>query len=135
MWTIILACVILLHYIHHLRNEKNLELAEIEKELESAKIAEKPSISRKIDMVSSFNLICDFEGSNGKSICMEPDDEKSSDIIVKEYLDRPTGIPYSFDNNPPKLEGQIGDPQIVDKLLGGKRNGFFIESGAYEDIQ
>ena len=129
---IILCCVILLHYIHHLRNEKHLEIAESEKELESARIAEKPSIYRKIDMVSSFNLLCDFKGSYGKSICEEPDDEKLSEIIAKEYLDRPTGVPYSFDNNPPKLNGQIGAPQIVDKLLRGKRDGFFIESGAYD---
>ena len=92
------------------------------------RISEKPAISRKIDMVSSFNLLCDVKGSNGESICEEPDDEKLSEIIAKEYLDRPLGIPYSFNNNPPELKGQIGAPQIVDKLLGGKRNGFFIES-------
>lgn len=39
---------------------------------------------------------------------------------------------YHFDKNPPKLTGQIGMPVIVDKLLGRKRNGFFIEAGALD---
>lgn len=79
----------------------------------------------------SYRLLCAFDGRNGKSVCEEPDDEKLAHIISKVYLDRPTGHPYSFQQNPPKVDGQIGVPPIVDKLLGQKRNGFFIESGAY----
>ena len=129
---IFISCVMIIQYFYQLRNEENLEVLEIEKELESERISEKRAISRMVDMVSSFNLVCDFEGRNGKSICKEPDDEKLSEIIAKDYFDRPTGLPYSFKNNPPELKGQIGAPQIVDKLLKGKRNGFFIESGAYD---
>jgi len=88
-------------------------------------------ISKNEEMVS-FRLLCAFEGRNGKSVCEEPDDEKLSKIISKVYLDRPTGNPYNFQKNPPELRGQIGVPPIVDKLLGGKRNGFFIESGAFD---
>ena len=63
-------------------------------------------------------LLCAFVGKNGKSVCKEPDDETLAHIISKVYLDRPSGHPYFFQQNPPKLDGQIGVPPIVDKLLG-----------------
>jgi len=88
-------------------------------------------ISRSKQVVS-YRLLCAFDGKDGNSICDEPDDEKLAQIISKVFLDRPTYQPYSFQLNPPKLVGQIGVPPIVDKLLGEKRNGFFIESGAYD---
>ena len=68
--------------------------------------------------VPSYRLLCAFAGKNEKSICEESDDEKLAQVISKAYLDRPTGDPYSFQLNPPKLTGQIGVPLIVDKLLG-----------------
>lgn len=37
-----------------------------------------------------------------------------------------------LDQDPPNLEGQYRQPQIIDELLGGKENGFFIECGAYD---
>ena len=69
---------------------------------------------------------------SGKSICNVPDDILLSEIISEQLFDQSTDIPYSFQYNPPELKGQIGAPPIVDKLLGGKRDGFFIESGAYD---
>ncbi len=41
-------------------------------------------------------------------------------------------IPYKFTNPNPPLNGQIGVPPIVDEILKKKRNGFFIESGAFD---
>lgn len=79
-----------------------------------------------------YKLVCQFEGKSGKSLCEEQDDEKLSKIINQVYLDPPSQHPYTFRANPPPIEGQIGVPRIVDKILGGKRNGFFIESGAYD---
>jgi len=37
---------------------------------------------------------------------------------------------YSFYDNPPKLDGQIGVPPYVDSILGNKTGGFYIECGA-----
>ncbi len=39
---------------------------------------------------------------------------------------------YQFKTPNPPLNGQIGVPPIVDQILGGKQNGFFIESGAFD---
>lgn len=40
---------------------------------------------------------------------------------------------YSFDKNPlENINGQIGVPPIVDKILGKKQKGFFIEAGAHD---
>ena len=87
---------------------------------------------KKLETNVSFAVLCGFKGRSGKSICSDPDDKLLSEIISEQFFDRPTDIPYSFQNNPPELKGQIGAPPIVDKLLGGKRDGFFIESGAYD---
>jgi hypothetical protein len=35
-------------------------------------------------------------------------------------------------NNPPDTKGQIGVPAVVDEILQGKRNGFYIECGAFD---
>ena len=74
--------------------------------------------SEKMRNDDSFSFLCKVHGKTGKSICEEPDNEKLSDIISRLYLKHPTGHPYSFENNPPELRGQIGVPHIVDKLLG-----------------
>ena len=56
------------------------------------------------------------------------------DVVRNVFVDwSPTrDMEYHFDKNPPKLTGQIGMPVIVDKLLGEKQNGFFIEAGALD---
>ena len=42
------------------------------------------------------------------------------DVIKNVFIDWPPTRDnvYNFDKNPPKLDGQIGIPVIVDKLLG-----------------
>ena len=79
-----------------------------------------------------FKLLCLFKGNNGKSVCDDEEAEVMSTIINKVYLDPPSEKPYFFSVNPPVLNGQTGVPKIIDKLLGGKQNGFYIESGALD---
>ena len=42
------------------------------------------------------------------------------DVIKNVFIDWPPmrDKEYHFDKNPPKIDGQIGIPVIVDKLLG-----------------
>ena len=82
--------------------------------------------------IQIFKLLCLFKGNNGKSVCDDEEAEVMSTIINKVYLDPPSEKPYSFDVNPPILNGQTGVPKIIDTLLGGKQNGFYIESGALD---
>lgn len=39
---------------------------------------------------------------------------------------------HQFDKNPPKLDGQVGAPLIVDEILGKMEGGFYIECGAHD---
>ena len=82
--------------------------------------------------IQIFKLLCLFKGNNGKSVCDDEEAEVMSTIINKVYLDPPSEKPYLFSVNPPVLNGQTGVPKIIDKLLGGKQNGFYIESGALD---
>ena len=86
---------------------------------------------RCADTQSCYKKVCLFLGKTGKSICQNKDDETVANVIKKVYLDFPSNKKYKFKVNPPKLKGQIGVPNVVDKILLGKKNGFFIESGAY----
>jgi hypothetical protein len=88
------------------------------------------------DIHRCHKQVCLFVGKTGKSICQQKDEEAAANVIKKVYLDLPSNKKYHFKINPPELRGQIGVPAIVDKLLHGKKNGFFIESGGYngEDI-
>jgi len=49
-------------------------------------------------------------------------------LVGKSYPSEGT----KFTRNPPNLNGQFGAPAIVDAILGGMENGFYIESGAYD---
>ena len=82
--------------------------------------------------IQSFKFLCLFEGNSGKSVCEDKDDAMMAKVIRKVYLDPPSVKPYGFRVNPPALNGQIGVPKIIDELLGGKQNGFYIESGGYD---
>ena len=82
--------------------------------------------------IQIFKLLCLFKGNNGKSVCDDEEAEVMSTIINKVYLDPPSEKPYLFSVNPPVLNGQTGVPKIIDKLLRGKQNGFYIESGALD---
>ena len=39
-------------------------------------------------------------------------------MIKNEYIDPPSSKVYVFKHNPAKLNGQIGVPNIVDRILG-----------------
>ena len=62
------------------------------------------------------------------------DDPKLIDKI-KELIDPPSTQEYNFVKKP-DLTGQFGQAVEIEKLFGGKKNGFFIEAGAFngEDI-
>ena len=53
-------------------------------------------------------------------------------IIKTRFLHQPSKMKYQMTSSTHKygLSGQIGQTGIIDKLLKGKQNGFFIESGA-----
>jgi len=55
-------------------------------------------------------------------------------IIQNWFLEYPAGKndPYKFSVQSPETRGQIGVPAIVDDILGQKRDGFFIECGAFD---
>ena len=130
---IFIRCDVMLKYFFPILNEKLiLIISGYEKRPENQASGTSRIEMKKLETNDSFAILCAIEGRNGKSICEEPDDKKLSEIISKDYLDLPTDKPYSFKRQPPELKGQIGVPEIVDKVLRGKRNGFFIESGAYD---
>ena len=47
-------------------------------------------------------------------------DDQLADIISKVFTDHPNHppLPYNFHSSNPSLNGQIGVPPIVDKILG-----------------
>lgn len=54
-------------------------------------------------------------------------------IIRNWFLEYPSkSDPYKFATNPPDTKGQIGVPAVVDDILHQKRNGFYIECGAFD---
>ena len=65
-----------------------------------------------------YKLLCEFRGGNNKSVCEEAYDSLIATIIQNVYLDPPSSKPYAFRSSPPNLDGQIGVPSIVDKILG-----------------
>ena len=54
---------------------------------------------------------------------------------IKELIDPPSEKDYNFVKKP-DLTGQFGQALEIEKLFEGRRNGFFIEAGAFngEDI-
>ena len=65
-----------------------------------------------------YKLLCEIRGGNNKSVCEEADDSRLAKVIQNVYLDPPSSKPYAFRSNPPNLDGQIGVPSIVDRILG-----------------
>ena len=66
----------------------------------------------------SFNLLCLIKDVNNQSICKSGDVLHLSNIVKTVYLDPPSTKTYNFSNNPPPLNGQIGVPRVVDRILG-----------------
>ena len=65
-----------------------------------------------------YKLLCEIRGRNNKSVCEEADDSRLAKVVKNIYLDPPSSKPYAFRSNPPNLDGQIGVPSIVDRILG-----------------
>lgn len=63
-----------------------------------------------------------------------PDDPKLVQVIRDSFLDPPSIGEYKFTKNLDKLKmkGGDGQPVMVDRILGGKENGFFVEAGAFD---
>ena len=67
----------------------------------------------------NYKLLCEFSDNSTKSVCQMGDEIMLARIIRNVFLDKPVpGASYNFDYNPPNVDGQIGVPQIVDKILG-----------------
>ncbi|TRY72331.1 hypothetical protein TCAL_11452 [Tigriopus californicus] len=55
-------------------------------------------------------------------------------LIQKDYINPPSGVPFDRSTLSKDEKGEANQAQIVDELLGGLRNGFFIESGAADGL-
>ena len=67
---------------------------------------------------------------------LQQDDPRLIQLIQNWFLEpKPdSSVPYKFNVANPETKGQIGVPPIVDKLLGEKKNGFFIGKQLYNII-
>ncbi len=66
---------------------------------------------------------------------LDQDDPKLIQIIKEKYLIPPSDKPYNFSQTPDNkldLSGQHDQPISVSNILDKKRNGFFVEAGAYD---
>ena len=63
-------------------------------------------------------------------------DSVMTDIVKNLFVEDQMfpGGKYNFDESVININGQIGAPIIVDKILGKKQNGFFIEAGAVDGL-
>ena len=58
---------------------------------------------------------------NGDSVCESGDVSELANIIQNVFIDKPSNQSYNFDYNPPYVYGQIGVPEVVDRILGKYR--------------
>ena len=81
--------------------------------------------------LQSINLLNDILHNN-KSVSDDVLINIVRDVFIKEPP--PFDKEYRFDKKPwaKTINGQIGVPPIVDKILAQKQNGFFIEAGAHD---
>ena len=64
---------------------------------------------------------------------LDQEDPKLIELIKEKYLIKPPSEkPYNFNSSNPNLNGQYGQPVLIEKMLKQKKNGFFIEAGAYD---
>ena len=66
----------------------------------------------------NYKLLCLIQDINNQSVCESGDINDLSNIVKAVYLEPPSTQPYHFTNNPPILNGQIGVPPVVDRILG-----------------
>ena len=65
-------------------------------------------------------------------IGLHQDDPLLIKTIQEKYLTfRKEGSTYNLSTNP-KLDGQFGQADTIEKLFRGKKNGFFVEAGAFD---
>ena len=65
-------------------------------------------------------------------IGLHQDDPLLIKTIQEEYLTyHKEGSTYNLSTNP-KLDGQFGQADTIEKLFRGKKNGFFVEAGAFD---
>ena len=65
-------------------------------------------------------------------IGLHQDDPLLIKAIQARYLSfHNNNSPYNLSTNP-NLEGQYGQAKAVEKIFRGKKNGFFIEAGAFD---
>jgi len=70
--------------------------------------------------------------SQDSLVGLHQDDEKLIEAIKNKFLNFPKkGLPYNFTKSP-EIKGQTGQAVALEKLFKGKKNGFFIEAGAYD---
>ena len=59
-----------------------------------------------------------FKDKNGDSVCESGDEAELANIIKNVFIDKASNNSYNFDYNPPYVYGQIGVPEVVDRILG-----------------
>ena len=65
-------------------------------------------------------------------IGLHQDDPLLIKAIQEKYLTfHKEGSTYNLSTNP-KLDGQFGQAGTIEKLFRGKKNGFFVEAGAFD---
>ena len=65
-------------------------------------------------------------------IGLHQDDPLLIKTIQEKYLTfHKEGSIYNLSTNP-KLDGQFGQADTIEKLFRGKKNGFFVEAGAFD---
>ena len=63
---------------------------------------------------------------------LHQDDPQLIKIIKDKHLNfHQKGSTYNFTKNP-NMKGQYGQAEAIEKLFKGKRNGFFVEAGAFD---
>ena len=85
--------------------------------------------------IIKFNIFC-LDVQDDIISELKQDDPRLIKLIQKWFLEpKPdAAVPYNFNVPTPDTYGQIGIPRIVDKLLGEKKNGFFIGMQKTENI-
>ena len=68
--------------------------------------------------LQQYNVLCSMKHTTGKSVCETGDETFLKNIIKTSFIDHASNGSYNFDRNPPVIDGQVGVPQTVDRLLG-----------------
>jgi hypothetical protein len=86
-------------------------------------------------ILMSIILMIVTKDSQGQSLDgLDQEDPILIEAIKAKHLVLPPPVDklYNFKVKVPNVKGQYGQPQVVEEILKGKTNGFFIEAGAYD---